>query len=160
MIYFISALLLALMCGLFFTWTISVTPGLAKLDTSGYLLAMQSLNKAILNPAFYIIFIGSIIILPVCTFLLFNVGTDRKFYYLLTATIIYLLGSVLVTFLGNVPINNELEALNLNSMNQEELETFRAGFESKWNRMNLIRTLSSVSALCLLIFPLIFSSDS
>lgn len=160
MVYYISILLLALMAGLFFSWTISVTPGLAKLNAKSYLLAMQSLNKGILNPAFYIVFIGSIISLPICTFLHYNTGMDRKFYYLLAATLIYLTGSVLITFMGNVPINNELEALAINNNTQEALDAYRASFESRWNRLNLIRTISSIIALSLTLVPLIFTSDN
>lgn len=148
------------MAGLFNSWTISVTPGLAKLEDENYLKAMQALNKAILNPGFFVIFIGSIILLPLCTYLQYKQALDQRSYFLLGATGVYLTGSVLVTFLGNVPINNQLEALNLNGMNAEALHTFREGFETKWNRLNLIRTLSSLIALGLVIYPLVFKSES
>ena len=47
----ITTLFSGLMAGLFYAWSISVTPGLAKIDNSSYLKAFQSMNRAILNPA-------------------------------------------------------------------------------------------------------------
>jgi len=69
-------------------------------------MAMQELNKSILNPAFFIIFIGSILTLPLLTFLRFKTSIDLSFWLILIAMIIYLAGSIGITFLGNVPLKN------------------------------------------------------
>lgn len=60
----VTTLSSGLMAGLFYTWSISVTPGLAKVGTENYLQAFQSMNRAILNPAFFIFFMGLVIRLP------------------------------------------------------------------------------------------------
>lgn len=148
------------MAGLFFSWTISVIPGLAKLEDKSYLEAMQSLNRAILNPAFFIVFLGSMLALPLVTFMEYKSGNNKRFYLFIIASVIYLIGSIGVTFLGNVPINNQLEALDLSTIESEQLKTFRTGFESKWNNLNLIRTLSSVASLGLFLLAILSKSES
>ena len=45
-----------LMAGLFYAWSISVTPGLAKIEDEHYLQAFQKMNRAIINPLFIIPF--------------------------------------------------------------------------------------------------------
>lgn len=160
LIMLISLLLLALMAGLFFSWTVSVIPGLAKLEDKSYLEAMQSLNRAILNPAFFVVFLGSIVALPLVTFFEYKSGTNKRFYLLMIASLIYLIGSVGVTFLGNVPINNQLEVLDISTMKSEQLKSFRSGFESKWNTLNLIRTISSATAFGLFLFAILSKSES
>lgn len=157
--YFFTILLIALMAGLFFTWTISVTPGLAKLEDRNYLEAMQSLNKAILNPSFYIVFVGSMIILPLNGFLQYKSGMDQKLYMLIVAAAIYFLGSVAVTFFGNVPLNNGLEVIDLSSISEDQAKSFRSSFESRWNMFNMIRTLSSVASLSMLLIALLARSN-
>jgi len=43
----------SLIAGLFYAYSCSVNPGLRRLADKEYLTAMQSINKAILNPVFF-----------------------------------------------------------------------------------------------------------
>ena len=53
-----SALLLTgLMTWIFFTWSNAVKPGIGKLSDLEYLRALKSMNRAILNNTFKIIFL-------------------------------------------------------------------------------------------------------
>ena len=63
-ILIITATLSALVAGLFFAWSVSVTLGLARVSDSEYVSAMQSINRAIQNPAFFTAFFGAQILLP------------------------------------------------------------------------------------------------
>jgi uncharacterized membrane protein len=54
----IAATTTALMAGLFFAWSYSITLGLARLSDEAYIAAMQAGNRTILNPTFYIVFFG------------------------------------------------------------------------------------------------------
>jgi len=47
-----------LSAGLCFTWTNAVTPGIGRLDDLGFLMAFQQMNRAILNPIFFVVFLG------------------------------------------------------------------------------------------------------
>jgi len=146
-----STVFAGLMAGLFYAWSISVTPGLGNINDTNYLQAFQSMNRAILNPAFFIAFMGQAILLPLLCYLSFKSNMHNQFNYILTATILYMVGCMAVTIFGNVPLNNTLEALQIESMTVEEMKFFRAGFESKWNNLNRIRTASTMLSLLFLI---------
>jgi uncharacterized membrane protein len=57
-ILLLSTLSVGLMAGLFYAWSISLTPGLKKVSDTIYLQAFKSMNRAIINPVFLIIFIS------------------------------------------------------------------------------------------------------
>lgn len=139
----------ALTAGLFFAWSCSVTPGLARLADSAYIAAMQSMNRAIQNPLFFACFFGAAIMLPISTYL--HYGMQSIFWLLLSATILYTLGVMGVTIFGNVPMNDSLEAFVLDASTENEIAAQRARFEEPWNRLNHIRTTTSAVALVLFI---------
>jgi len=147
----LATLSMGLMAGLFYAWSISVTPGLKRLDDENYLHAFQSMNRAILNPAFFIVFLGLVILLPLLCFLFYQAPLTTAFWFILAATIIYMAGIMAVTIWGNVPLNNALEVLPIESLSPEQRASFRLGFESRWNHLNMIRTISSALTLALLI---------
>lgn len=140
----------ALMAGLFFSYNFSVMPGLGKLADIDYLKAMQSINREIQNPVFFICFFGTIIFLPLSTILNYS-GRDLSFWLLFSATIIYYAGVFGLTIFGNVPLNNQLEKFNLVNATPAALSTLRASFENHWNFLNNIRTASSIISLILMI---------
>ncbi len=150
-ILIITTLFSGLMAGLFYAWSISVTPGIAKINDVSYLQAFQAMNRAILNPLFFVVFFGLVVLLPVLSYLSFQNSMSNQFWYVILATIIYFAGIMGVTIGGNVPLNNALEALQIESMTQEQMDEFRKGFESKWNRLNTIRTISSIATFLLLV---------
>jgi len=139
------------MAGLFYAWSFSVTTGLSKLSDTNYIEAFQSLNKSILNPAFALVFWGSILSLILTTILHFLEPSSGIFWYLLIATLVYLIGSIAITFAGNIPLNNSLENFNLKSSTLEEIKLKRTAFEVPWNKLHLIRTLSSSISFIILI---------
>lgn len=142
-----AILLTGLSAGLFYAWMVSVIPGTRKVVDLTYLESMQSINRAILNPAFYLIFMGSLLLLTLSTFQQFNAGP--KFWLLLGATLIYLLGTFGVTVFGNVPLNDALDILDLASLGESELKDFRKFYEVKWNRLHWLRTAFSVLSFIL-----------
>jgi len=83
----ITTLITGLMAGLFFAWSCSVMPGLARLSDDEFLSSMQSMNRAIQNPLFFCCFFGAALLLPVSSYV-FN-GTGRAFGFLLAATLVY-----------------------------------------------------------------------
>ncbi|RAV98695.1 anthrone oxygenase family protein [Pseudochryseolinea flava] len=147
---FATALATGLVAGLFYSWTISVTPGLHKLADREYVLAFQAMNKAILNPMFFISFMGSLVLLPLATWT--NYGNDiPKFYLLVGATVLYFLGVFGTTVAGNVPMNESLAAFDVDSASLSQIAEQRISFESRWNFLNTIRTYCSIATLALVI---------
>ncbi|MEL6190736.1 MAG: anthrone oxygenase family protein [Bacteroidota bacterium] len=144
---FFAVILTGLSAGLFYAWMVSVIPGTRKLADLTYLESMQSINREILNPAFFLIFFGSPIALAISSIQHVNAGLT--FWLILAATAIYLVGTFAVTAFGNVPLNDSLEALDLATQNESKLTEFRKMYEGKWNRLHVIRTVFSVIAFML-----------
>lgn len=153
---FITAFLVALIAGLFYAYTVSVNLGLGKLSDTEYLRSMQNINRVILNPWFFMSFMGSLIMLPLCTWTLFrDAGYDLSFYLLLTATILYVAGVFGVTIFGNVPLNEALDKFDLSNATLQEINKKRMMFEVPWNKLNLIRTLANVFSLLALLAAIV-----
>lgn len=150
-ILILATLASGLIAGLFYAWTISVTPGLKRIGDEHYLRAFQAMNRAILNPVFFIFFFGLVILLPLLCYLNFSSPLSGRFWIITAATIIYMAGIMAVTIFGNVPMNNSLEVLHIESMNARDMSLFRDNFENTWNRLNMIRTISSAISFLLLI---------
>ncbi|WP_298340825.1 anthrone oxygenase family protein [uncultured Algibacter sp.] len=149
---FITILLNALSTGFFFAWSVSVILGTKKVGDFTYLESMQSINKEILNPAFFIVFFGSLIMLVMSASMQFN--NKPMFGLVLASAIIYLIGTFGITAFGNVPLNNELEALNITKLSILELKNFRTYYESAWNQYHNIRTISSIISFILLLISI------
>ncbi|MGQ2984949.1 anthrone oxygenase family protein [Flavobacterium sp.] len=152
---FLAALCTALMAGLFYSYSCSVNPGLAKLPDSQYLSAMQHINSAIQNPAFFAAFFGALMLLPLCAYLSYASPAGLRFWLLVTATVIYAVGLFGVTAFGNVPLNEMLDRFDVASATQPDIAIMRQKFEVPWNRWHFVRTiavllsLGSVLAACI-----------
>ncbi len=142
----------ALVAGLLYGYACSVNLGLGKLSDTSYLAAMQSINRAIQNPIFFISFMGTLILLPLSTFMQFGQPLTIRFWLLAAATIVYVVGVFGITAFGNVPLNNALEVFNLENANAESIAKQRVAFESAWNNFHVIRTIASIIALVLVVF--------
>lgn len=147
--FFITILLNALSTGFFFAWSVSVILGTKKVGNYNYLETMQHINKEILNPIFFIVFFGSLISLIFNSYLQFSNKT--VFWFVLAATLVYLVGVFSITAFGNVPLNNELDLLKLDKLNEFELNKFRSYYENSWNQYHKIRTISSLISFVLLL---------
>jgi uncharacterized membrane protein len=154
---FTAIMLTGLSAGLFYAWMVSVIPGTRKVVDITYLESMQSINRAILNPAFFLIFFGSPLALAISTIQQFNSGIS--FWLLLAATLIYMFGTFGVTALGNVPLNDALDVLDLAELGESKIAEFRKSYEQKWNRLHLIRTVFSVLSFSLSALVVFISSN-
>ncbi len=150
----------ALIGGLFYAWSCSVTIGLARLPDSGYIAAMQAMNRAIQNPVFFAAFLGTAVLLPLCTYLHYSSPLSVRFWYLFGATVVYLLGVLGVTIFGNVPLNEALDAFPLSSASAAEMAAQRARFEGPWNGLNTVRTLASTLAIILVILACLHPTEN
>lgn len=153
-----AALASGLIAGLFYSYSCSVNPGLGALSDANYLAAMQSINRAILNPVFFLSFMGTLLLLPLSTYQHFGMGT--RFYLLLAATLVYVIGTFGVTIAGNVPLNDALDKMNLTGASANELAAHRLKFEVPWNRLHTIRTYASVLSFVLVLLACLTTPDN
>ena len=83
------------------------------------------------NPAFFLIFFGSLILLSMASINEIH-SSKLAFGLLLGSAITYLIGTVGITGIGNVPLNEQLHVLKLAEMNAEPItphpNRFRSAF--------------------------------
>jgi uncharacterized membrane protein len=118
-----------------------------------YLETMQAINRAILNPWFFAVFFGSLIFLSIASIYQFHTN-KWVFALILASSIVYLAGTFGITAAGNVPLNNELDALHLSELSSGKMAEFRSYYETKWNRLHLQRTVCSVLSFVLAVSAL------
>lgn len=152
----IAGTLTALVAGLFFGFSVAVNGGLHRLKNSEYVAAMQSINQVIQNPVFLLSFFGPVLFLPWSTFV-HKDTTPTRFFLLLGASLLYIIGTFVLTIVGNVPLNRKLERFKLDGASDEEIAYARTGFEQPWNRRHTVRTAASIAAT-ILIFAACLSS--
>lgn len=147
----ITATCTALIAGLFYSYSCSVMLAFKSLPDHEFISVMQSINRAIQNPLFFISFMGTFILLPVTTYVNYSQPVSPQFWLLLVATILYFTGVMCVTVFGNIPLNNTLDKFNLLNASAETIHLQRATFEERWNNLNTVRTTTSILSLILVI---------
>ncbi len=152
-IQLLAALLAGLIAGLLYGYDCSVIGGLGNLSDKEYLSAFQSINRVILNPYFFMSFMGSLIVLPVACWLSWRSGS-HSFYWLLAAALVYTIGVFGITIFGNVPLNNLLDRFDIAGSSAEALRTMRQQFERNWNALHHIRTYAAMLSFLLSIISL------
>jgi uncharacterized membrane protein len=152
-ILFSTVLCSGLVAGLMYAYSCSVNPGFRSLSDVEYLRAMQSINRSIQNPVFFLSFMGLLLLLPLSDYHLF--GQQRPaFTWMMAATICYFVGVFGVTAAGNIPLNNALEAFSISGASSAELAAMRAKFQEPWNLLHMVRTIASIVAFGLTIVSL------
>jgi uncharacterized membrane protein len=150
----LATVLTGLIAGLFYAWSVSVMPGLAKTDDRTYLGALQGMNRAILNGWFFLSFMGALIVTAVAALLHLRTESRGVLLWIVIGLVLYI-AVLAITFRVNVPLNNELDAANLDQLaNPADL---RARFESTWVRWNVIRALLNTAAFGSLCYALVRS---
>ena len=157
---FVAILLTGLSAGLFYAWTVSVIPGTRRVIDISYIETMQSINRAILNPAFFLIFFGSLLFLIVSAYQHYQPPMSLSFWLILGATLSYLIGTFGVTLFGNVPMNEVLDKIKLSELSLDQLIDTRQSFEVRWNRLHMIRTVFSVLAFVASLLAAFFQQST
>lgn len=144
----------SLIAGLFFSFSIAVCPGLKHLSDMEFLKAMKSINKEILNPLFLFCFFSPIVLFPL---LYFQQPIISNHWLLILGFLFYFL-VIIITVVINVPLNNQLEKLNLLNASPKILLELRYLFENRWTFWNNIRTVLSTASLLFLILSQFYSN--
>ena len=144
----------SLVAGLVYGFAVVVMPGIARLPDRDFLRAFKLMDGVIQGgqPAFLFVWVGSIVSVAVMLLL----GTQRldgvELVLMWVAGGVYVLTVQGPTVRFNIPLNNAVQALDLDAMNEPELAEARAQFEAPWNRWNRFRTsLAIVSVVALLV---------
>ena len=128
-------------------------PGIKNLNDKQFIRAFQVMDRIIQNnqPLFMLVWVGSFLVLLATVIFAFGSLSGFNLVILLIAFTIYLLGVQLPTVVFNIPLNNQLQTLDVEMMNEAELKSARENFEPRWNRWNNTRTiLATITSLLLL----------
>ncbi len=148
-----SALGCGLIAGIFFAFSSFVMNALARQPAALGITAMQSINIAVINPSFMGVFLGTA---AACIFL--AVSSLSRWHqlgdpYLLLGSLLYLAGTVGVTILCNVPLNEALAKVDPSST---EGGSLWASYLAKWTFWNHIRTVAALAAAASLTIALCY----
>ena len=140
-----AQLLSGLFAGFFVTYQISIIRAFARIDDPTYVLAFQSINNTIRSAEFGVIFFGTA---PMILLALLIGGRSRSSAQMwLAAALVLAVVTLIITFLGNIPLNDALGAVD--AANPKFAMQGRLAFEASWNSLNLIRTLTALgTAFC------------
>jgi uncharacterized membrane protein len=137
-----------LMAGLFFAFSVSVMPALRRLSPSSGLATMQAINRAILNPVFMLVFIGTTLVaaaLAVSTLWTWDEGGAAL---RLAGGLCYLIGAFGITAAYHVPRNNAIDTLDPTS---ETSAAKWSTYLAEWVPWNHVRAAASTASLILLV---------
>ncbi|GIP30884.1 MAG: anthrone oxygenase family protein [Paenibacillus sp.] len=148
---FIAVLGSGLIAGLFFAFSAFVMKGLYRLSPQQGISAMQSINNAVLNRLFFTLFMGTSLVCIILVIISILNWQDPNAIYIFTGSLLYLLGSLLVTAVCNVPLNDTLA--NVIATDPESFGQWK-DYYSKWTAWNHVRTISSLISLALFVFVL------
>jgi uncharacterized membrane protein len=157
-VFHIALILATFLCsmaaGLLFAFAIVVMPGIKSLNDREFVRAFQVIDGVIQNnqPIFMLVWIGSILALLGSVVLGIGQLYGAERLLLIFAALAYFLGVQLPTVRINIPLNNQLQMLDVDAMNETEQRAARAGFERPWNRWNSIRAaIASLASSLLMI---------
>ena len=153
-----ATLTTGLIAGFFYAYACSVTLGLARLSDEQYVEAMQAINATVRNGLFAFSFFGAVLALLVALAAHAPRPRSRSFLLIALAAVLYIGGGFMVTFLVNVPMNEELARVG--DLGPAALAQARAEYEGPWNLWNGVRTVFSSLAFVTLIGACLSRSGS
>lgn len=147
-IVFLSALGAATTGGVFFAFSNFVMRALDRLPPGEAIAAMNSINITVINPLFMAMLFGTGVLCAVDIAVALRYWAPVGAGYLAAGAVVYLVASVGVTMLGNVPLNAALAKLPpAQARGAEDWMRYRR----RWTRWNHVRTIGCVAASALII---------
>jgi len=147
----LATLTTGLISGFFYAYACSVTLGLALLPDGQYVEAMQAINATVRNGLFAFSFFGAVLSLLLALAVHAPRPRSRRFLLVALAAVLYIGGGFMLTFLINVPMNEELARVSVGELGPAALERARERYEGPWNFWNGVRTVFSTLAFLALI---------
>ncbi|MFD4902021.1 DUF1772 domain-containing protein [Streptomyces sp. NPDC058411] len=145
-----SAVGAALIAGLFCAFSYAVMPGLARGDDRAFVQTMQHINRAILNGWFLTPFLLPLPLLVLAAVLAVRGHSPGALPWIIAALVLYV-AAFLVTGAQNVPLNDVLDKVPLDSA-PDRLREARAAFEDRWTTWNTVRAVLHTASLGALLW--------
>lgn len=133
-----------IMAGLFFSFSAFIMEALRKVDSRYGMETMKSINRAILNPLFGLVFFGTTIMAMILLTTVSLIPEWNGKVYVICGSVLYLVGVLVVTFRFNIPLNNRLEKTS--SIGNGFGQSWE-GYMKSWSKWNHVRTITALAAL-------------
>ncbi len=128
----LAAFLCSLVAGFLFSFAVVVMPGISNLNNREFIRAFQEIDRVIQNnqPIFMVVWLGSVVALVISSVLGIWQLNGAMRLLIIFAALSYLFGVQLPTATINIPLNNKLQSLVVDTMDDKTQETARySGFE-------------------------------
>ena len=147
----VTAIGAALVAGIFYAFSTFVMRALGRLAPREGIAAMQSINVVVINPLFFLAFFGTgaLCVATIAASLLSETGAS--FAPALTGGILYVVGCIGVTMVGNVPLNERLAKV---SPGDTEAESLWDLYLARWTLWNHLRTAASLAAAAFFVIAM------
>lgn len=149
---FAAAVGSGLVAGIFYAFSSFVMAALGRLSAAQGIEAMQAINVVVINRSFMLAFFGTAIIccgLLVAAYLRWSDGSGKP---LLLGSLLYLAGTIGVTMVFNVPLNNALAAARPETA---EAASLWAHYLERWTMWNTVRMVASAASMTMLVVALL-----
>ena len=140
-----------LLAGLFFAFVCAISPAYRRLDDGEFVRGFRAINSVILRPTFLVVFVGAPLtaVAAAVTGTLrikvepggLGIASDPAGMALLWIGAAASVVSFLITATVSVPLNQGLDRAPV--LTPADHTAARVTFETRWNRANLARTLTS-----------------
>jgi uncharacterized membrane protein len=156
LVVLVAAALCALVAGLLFTFAIVAMPGLEKLSDREFIRSFQVMDGVIQNrqPLFVLVWVGSVVAVVLALAMGFQEQDGVIRGLLIAASALYLFGVQLPTARVHLPLNDEIQTVQVDAIGEAEQRKARERFEGRWNRSNQIRTAIAIVTMVLLLVVL------
>ena len=146
---FLAALGSGLMAGFFFAFSATVMWALGRIQPASGIAAMQAINVVVLNPLFLGTFFGTALLSLVLDIVALMDWSAPWSGYLVAGSLLYFVGTFLVTLLFNVPLNNRLAAVKPDSAEGKAVWTHYLRVRTAWTHVRTVAPLAAMAAFIL-----------
>jgi uncharacterized membrane protein len=146
-----TALGCGLIAGVFFAFSSFVMRALARLPAAQGIAAMQSINVVAITPAFMLALFGTAVACLALAVWSIADWDDSFGPYLAIGSVLYVVGTIVVTIAFNVPRNDALARLDPDAAGAEA--DWRR-YVSEWTAWNHVRGAAALAAAALLAIAL------
>ena len=139
-----TALGCGLCAGVFFAFSAFVMPALGRLPTGQGIAAMQSINKLAVTPAFMTALFGSALACAGLAAWGVVAWGERPAPWLLAGGVLYLVGTIAVTIVANVPLNAARAATRPDGAGAAGAADRWRRYLSRWTVWNHLRAAAAL----------------
>ena len=141
-----------LTAGIFYAFSTFVMAALARIPPEQGIAAMNSINITVINPWFMTVFLGTPLVSAILFVMALVKWSEPGAALILAASLIFIVGSFIVTMAFNVPLNDQLAKVTSAA---GEGGALWSHYLRDWTFWNSVRTAAPLLVMVMFIWGLI-----